>query len=244
MTNSNRKQQTNQKQQEQATLLADEHQLIALLRDYPDFLYRHPEMLTVIDVPHDTGGGATSLIERQVRALRDRNRQLETQLQDLVEVARDNDRLATSRHRIAVNLLTAHDLEDVVSIVLDELGNELKADFAVIRLFSDDAERIEQQPERFSATDTAGVEAFKTMREQKNPVCGRSTDEQKTFLFGEDAGQIESVAIIPLSSGAELGLIGLGSRDLGRFQAGMGTQFLTQIGELVSAALAVHLEAD
>ena len=226
---------------QQETRLADELQLITLLKETPDFFERHPDVLAEIEVPH-ASGGAISLIERQVQALREKNKKLEKHLQNLVEVARDNDRLAQSRHRIAVNLLSARDLDDVISIVLDELGNELKADFAVIKLFSDDEQRQQANPELFFAPQTEGVNAFKTMREQKNPVCGRSSDEQKNFLFGKDAEKIESVAVIPLSAGAELGLIGLGSEALSRFQAGMGTEFLTQMGELVSAALAVHLE--
>ena len=48
--------------------------------------------------------------------------------------------------------------------------------------------------------------------------------------------------MIPLVSGADLGLLGLGAGDGDRFQSSMGTEFLSQVGELVSAALAVHLE--
>ena len=73
-------------------------------------------------------------------------------------------------------------------------------------------------------------------------MCGRSSDEQKNVLFGEDAKNVKSAAVIPLSAGAQLGLLGLGSDDETRFQLSMGTDFLIQIGELISASLAVHLE--
>lgn len=230
-------------QNKREEMLADELQLISLLKQCPDILQRHPELLAELEVPHDSGA-AVSLIERQISVLRDKNQQLDTRLCELMEVARDNERLAQSRHRIATNLLGAHDLDDVISIVLDELGNELKADFAVIRLFTTSETRLEQSPALFLSPDEEGVNVFKTMREQKNPVCGRSSREQKAFLFDEDADSIESAAIIPLYAGADLGLIGLGSRDAGRFQSTMGTQFLSQMGELVSAALAVHLEVN
>jgi len=80
------------------------------------------------------------------------------------------------------------------------------------------------------------------MLEHKNTVCGKATKEQKDFLFGDIADSIKSVAIIPLVAGANLGLIGLGSNDINRFNPSMGTDFLAQIGELISASLAVQLE--
>jgi hypothetical protein len=62
-------------------------------------------------------------------------------------------------------------------------------------------------------------------------------------MFGNDVDQVGSAAVIPLVAGANLGLLGLGGKDERRFSIAMGTEFLSQIGELVSAALAVHLEA-
>ncbi len=230
-----------QAQDKQEETQVDERQLVRLLKENPTILLHHPELLSQLEVPHESGT-AVSLIERQIRVLREKNKQQDNRLHELMDVARSNERLAESRHRIAINLLGAHDLDDVVCIVLDELSNELKADFAVIRLFTENAELIEQYPALFMSKEVAGISAFKTMRDHKNPVCGRSTDEQKSFLFADDAQKIESAAIISLTAGADLGLIGLGSHEINRFQPTMGTHFLAQIGELISAALAVHLE--
>lgn len=221
--------------------LATDLELISLLRENADILQRHPELLAVLEVPHDTGN-AISLIERQVVVLREQTKAQDSRLRELMDVARGNERLAVSRHNLALNLLAAHDLDDVISTVLDVLSNELSADFAVINLFSNDKERIEQAPDLFVDAHDEALSAFKTMLEQKSTVCGRAISEQKEFLFGDNADAINSVAIIPLVSGANLGLIGLGSVDIERFSPSMGTDFLSQIGEIISAALAVHLE--
>lgn len=228
-----------QNKQEEAQV--DELQLVRLLKENPAILLHHPELLAQLEVPHESGA-AISLIERQICVLREKNTQQDNRLHEFMDIARGNERLAESRHRIAINLLGAHDLDDVVCIVLDELSNELKADFAVIRLFTENTELLEQYPELFISKDAAGINVFKTMRDHKNPVCGRSTDEQKIFLFAGEAQKIASAAIIPLAAGADLGLVGLGSHEIDRFQPTMGTHFLAQIGELISAALAVHLE--
>ncbi|HHJ34734.1 MAG TPA: DUF484 family protein [Gammaproteobacteria bacterium] len=226
---------------EQEQQLATDLELISLLRDNADILQRHPELLAVLEVPHVTGQAA-SLIERQVAILRQQTKTQDERLCALMDVARDNERLATSRHGLALNLLAAHDLDEVISTVLDVLSNELSADYAVIKLFSDEGERITQSPALFVDAGDKALSAFKIMLEQKNIVCGKSTSEQKTFLFGENAGSIKSAAVIPLVTGANLGLIGLGAEQAERFTASMGTDFLMQIGELVSASLAIHLE--
>lgn len=226
---------------EQEQHLATELQLVSMLRDNPDILSRHPELFSVLEVSHQSGG-AVSLIERQVAVLRSQLQAQEKQMLELMDVARDNERLSETRHRLAVDLLSAHDTEDVISIVLDTFKAELSADHAVVKLFSSDDEEIEQSSGLFVDADDEALSAFKTMLQHKNTVCGRSTTEQKEYLFGENSEEIKSAAVIPLIAGANLGLIGLGANDGRRFNASMGTDFLTQIGELVSASLAIHLE--
>ena len=221
--------------------LATDLELISLIRENSDILQRHPELLAVLEVPHETGK-AVSLIERQVGVLREKIQMQDDRLRELMDVARDNERLAQSRHGLALNLLSSHDLDDVVSTVLDVLSNQLAADFAVVKLFSDDQSRIDLSSGLFVDASDEALNAFKTMLEHKNTVCGKATKEQKNFLFGEIADSIRSVAIIPLVAGANLGLIGLGSNDVNRFNPSMGTDFLAQIGELISASLAVQLE--
>ena len=221
--------------------LATDLQVISLLRENPDFLNRHPELLEVLEVKHQSGS-AVSLIERQVDVLRQQKQKQEKRLLELMDVARDNERLAEIRHRLAINLLSTHDIDDVISIVLDAFKDEMAADYAVIKLFSSDENKIDQSSGLFVNSNDDSLNAFKTMLQHKNTVCGKSTDDQKDYLFVNDATQIKSVAVIPLVAGANLGLIGLGAEDAERFTSAMGTDFLSQIGELISASLAVHLE--
>lgn len=231
----------NEETTESEQQLAVDLELISLLRENPDILQRHPELLAVLEVPHQSGS-AVSLIERQVTVLRQQTQAQDKRLRELMNIARYNERLAESRHSLALNLLAAHDLNDVVSTVLDTLSNELSADYAVIKLFSDDKERIKQSSGLFVNSCDEALAVFKTMLEQKNTVCGKAITEQKTFLFEENTDSIKSVAVIPLVAGANLGLIGLGANDAERFKPSMGTDFLSQIGDLVSASLAIQLE--
>lgn len=221
--------------------LATDLQLISLLRDNPDIFIRHPEVMAVIDISHQSGG-AVSLIERQVGVLRQQVQTQDNRLRELMDVARDNERLAEICHRLAIDLLATHDVDDVISIVLDTFKTDLAADHAVVKLFSDDKDLIKQSSGLFVDVDDEALNAFKTMLQHKNTVCGKSTKLQKDYLFEQQADKIKSVAIIPLIAGANLGLIGLGADDVQRFKPSMGTDFLSQVGELISASLAGHLE--
>jgi uncharacterized protein YigA (DUF484 family) len=227
--------------QKKQQALDSEQQLLELLKDYPDILLRNPALLAELEIPHEAGK-AISLIERQVGVLRDKLKTTDKRMRELMNIARDNERLAQRLHRLAINLLGAHDLEDVISIVLDELGNELGAEYVEIRLITDDEDRLDSRPDLFIDKNTEQLKSFSTMLDNRKPACGRCTDEQKAFLFGEDADAIGSAAVIPLAAGAKLGLLGLGGRDERRFSIALGTEFLTQIGELLSTALALHLE--
>ena len=78
------------------------------LRTHPDFLNEHHELFTQLTVPHPQHGGqAISLAERQLHALRDKIRQLEVKLAELIRFGEENDDISTKVHRLAVALLHA-----------------------------------------------------------------------------------------------------------------------------------------
>lgn len=222
-------------------LLENEEQLIELLKQDPEIFTRNPELLANIKISHEPGV-AISLVERQVQVLRENLKKSDKNIQEMLQNARDNERLSSSRHRLAMNMLNARDTEDIISLVLQELREELNADYAEIRLITADNDKVEQEPDLYSLKDTKELLSFKTMLNENRPICGRCSGDQIEFMFGNNAAKVNSAAVIPLVSGSSLGLLALGATDKDYFNISQGTEFLTQIGELVSAALAVHLE--
>ena len=85
------------------------------------------------------------------------------------------------------------------------------------------------------APDTAGLESVWSAG---RPRCGHFAEHQRAALFGAEATELRSMAIIPLGAGATRGVLVLGSSDADRFNPGVSTDFLVRIGELVAAALA------
>jgi uncharacterized protein YigA (DUF484 family) len=89
------------------------------------------------------------------------------------------------------------------------------------------------------APDDAGFRSFESLFTAGKPRCGQIRDSQREFLFGVEAANIGSVALIPLGSQTNpAGLLALGSVDRDRFHPGMSTEFLWRMGELITDALA------
>lgn len=221
----------------------DENDVAEYLHQHPDFLARHPELLAALRIPHNPGSGAISLIERQVTVLRERNQRLESRLTELLQTARDNERVGARLLALGRGLLDADSLDSVIALVRDTLLSEFAADEVMIRLIdTEDGHHASRDPDRFVRPGDPAIAAFDDFLRRGEPVCGDVTPQQREALFGEAAGQSGSCALVPLRSGRALGLIGLASRDAGHFHAGMGTLFLAQLGELVSAGVAAHLD--
>ncbi|RMG36917.1 MAG: DUF484 family protein [Gammaproteobacteria bacterium] len=195
---------------------------------HPDFLVRHPEVLAEIDIPHPTGD-AVSLIERQVRTLREQNRRLRGQLDSLVAIARENDATANRLHRLTLALIEARSFEEVLNTLQDELRNLFQADAVEMKLFS--AEELA------SHAAEAGPAMFADFIQAERPTLGELPPSQLEYLFGSQATETGSVALIPLHAPPLVGVLAIGSHDPQRFHAGKSVDFLKRLADVVSASL-------
>jgi uncharacterized protein YigA (DUF484 family) len=209
------------------------------LSDHADFFERHVSLLEELKVPH-ARGKAVSLVERQVEVLRARNRQLERKLIDLVQLARDNEALSTRLHRLALGLLEADGLNDVIATTRDLLRAEFPSTRVVLKLFKSPRTLLQANAHVIAADDPA-ASLFDSLFNTNRPQCGLLTDARALCLFDAEAPDVVSAVLIPLVDAKRLGVLALGSADKDRFHAGMGTLFLGYLGELVSKAIVLHL---
>jgi uncharacterized protein YigA (DUF484 family) len=77
---------------------------------------------------------------------------------------------------------------------------------------------------------------------QGRPTCGVLQQEQLAYLFGSQAAETGSVALVPITGERTMGILAIGSRDADRFHPGKGTDFLRRLGEVVSRTLQVMTE--
>ncbi|MGH8198081.1 MAG: DUF484 family protein [Steroidobacteraceae bacterium] len=218
----------------------DEAAVASYLAATPEFFDRHAQLLAKIRLPDARSGTSTvSLVERQVEVLRERNRQLERKVKDFVDVARENDALGTRVLAMARRLIAARGRSAVITAIEAALREDFGAGQSVLVLTAARAPQgiVESRFLRIVPADAPDLRSFETLFSAGKPRCGQLRDSQREFLFGADAPEVGSVALVPLGSKGSLGLLACGSNDSQRFNPTMSTDFLAHIGELIAAAL-------
>jgi len=231
-------------QQTQSPLLPLEEKTVAdYLRDNPEFFQNNASLLASLQIPHAVGP-AVSLVEYQVKVLRDQNSQLKRKLMDLVHVARDNNRLNERMHQLTLGLIKSNSLEALLDTLRENLLGEFKADTVIMRMAGMAEALTRECGVDLYDPDASELQHFETFLKTSRPQCGRFKPEQLQYLFGDQAQAIESVALIPLGHNSKHGLLAIGSQEASRFHPGMGTLFLTHLGELMDLLLTEHLKPD
>lgn len=197
------------------------------LQNNPQFFEEHIETLAQINLPHPHGGRTVSLSERQLLALREKNREQEKKLFELVERAEENDALQYKVHKFAIALFAGRDLDTLQEMIPQLLRDIFAVPHAALQLW---------QINPPTAETMAFAEA------QAQPVCLHHAAADSAAWFGESAAQLRSFAYLPLrQDGETIGMLALASEDRQRFYPEMGTVFLERIGETVCSALHPHL---
>lgn len=206
------------------------------LKDHPDFFNQYAELLARISIPDPHGGRAVSITERQMGALRDQVKRLESRLAELLRFGEENDVLSAKTQRLAVALTGATDTAGVLLALYAHLGGSFSIPHVAVRLWDvpGDPDSLEFEPPGAAAKDFVGS--------LKRPYCGPSggpgSGPDLIAWFGEEGAHVRSVAIVALRDGdTTFGLLALGSEEPERFYPEMGTLYLERIGELASAAL-------
>ena len=218
----------------------EEQTVAQYLQHNVDFFERHPQLLARMRVQHPRNASTVSLIERQVEVLREKYEEQEQKLADFVRVARANNLLAEKIHRFTRRLLKTVSRADAIAEIEASLREDFDTFHAVLVL-AVSGEPLVPDADRFVRTvsaEDANYRSFESLFTAAKPRCGQIRDSQREFLFGSDAVDIGSVALIPLSGTPAPGLLALGSVDRDRFHPGMSTEFLSRMGELISDALA------
>lgn len=211
-------------------------EVAAYLQENPEFFEQQADMLAEIFIPHPHGGRTISISERQILTLREKSKQLESKLREVIQFGEENDAIGEKMHRMALALLGARDIE----AVLNAAGFNLREDFAVPHAVL----RV------WRGSDPAGLPEFAPASEALrafaadlvNPHCGNQAMADSLGLFGEAGPHLRSFAYVALRDREAFGLLALASEDAQRFYPEMGTVYLKRLGEMVSAALSKYLD--
>jgi len=205
-----------------------EEEVARFLQDNPQFFENHADTLAQISLPHPHGGRTISLSERQLLALREKNKELEKKLREMISFAQDNDALQHKVHEFVIALFSARDLATLQELVPHLLRDIFAIPHAVLNLWQ---------------THPPSAEVLAFADAQAQPVCLHHPAHDTAAWFGGHTPQLHSYAYLPLRADADtIGLLVIASEDKQRFYPGMGTVFLQRIAEAVSSALQPYLD--
>lgn len=212
----------------------EEKRIKDYLVSHPEFFSRHPDLLEVLALPHDSGK-AVSLVERQVSVLRDRNAEMRQRLNSLLESARVNDKLFEKTKRLVLSLIEADSLNEVVEVLYTSLGKDYDIEFFSLVLLSSDIRQSLCQA-RVVGQDEAHNQIGTLLRTHR-AICGVLRPEELHFLFGDQARDIGSVAAVTLHQGSTFGILAIGNRDPNHYRSSMGTLFLSYIADVLNRVI-------
>jgi uncharacterized protein YigA (DUF484 family) len=205
------------------------------LKSNPQFFADYADLVAGIFVPHPHGGHAIPIAERQIVSLREKTSDLETHLRQMLVHGGENDAIGEKLHRLTLALFGASDLDTTLAVLYQSLQEDFGVPQVAARLWG----RVPEQsylPELAVASDELREYAVHLVA----PYCGpKAAFEARTWF--ETPEICASFAYLPLRTSQTFGLLGLASDDPERFIAGMGTIYLTRLGELASVATSRYL---
>lgn len=228
----------------------DERDVASYLDNNPDFFTDRQKLLMKLELPHEKRG-TVSLVEKQVSLLRERNLYNKKKLDSFVSAAKANDAIFLNCQKLVLDLLATEDASSFFEALEKSFKQDFKCKAYSLIIFDKEPKQINH----FTTvvTKAAAKEYVGGLMKNKQPTLGVLRPSEQDFLFRHQSSKVKSAAILPLrlsstlpnlQGKSKLALLAIGSEDLDYFQAGMGTAFITFIGEVLSAMLPKNLGLD
>ncbi len=212
----------------------------AYLKQHPEFFEQYAETMAGINIPHPHGGRTISISERQILTLREKSKQLESKLREIIQFGEENDALGEKMHAISLALLRARDAASVIDAVTQRLREDFAVPQVALRLWCGAPAELTAH----AALEPVSDATRQFVMALSEPSCSAEAAADAATLFGAAAPLLTSFAFVPIRDGGEgatFGVLALASEEPRRYYADMGALYLSRLGGLIGCALAAHL---
>ena len=191
------------------------------LLDNPDFFVSREALLSELDFKHDSGN-ASSLLERQIKRLREEQNTLMDLLTSFVGEAKANEDLFIKSKNLTLSILEANDDDEVTKEVVNEFTKNFGVDKCLLRFFNN--------------SEIAKLEDQTELSLHKGAIhCGSFSSEKLSILF--DSSKIESAVIAVLVHGKKIGVLQLGSYERTKYLGDEDTTFIEYVRDVLEKRL-------
>ena len=206
------------------------HTVAKFLQENPDFFVQYSDIFSTLEVPHPNQSRAISLGERQILTLRERLRDFEFRLAELVRNGALNEATTTKLNLWCTRMLAEQSPLRLPGEVALGLAEQFNLQEVALRVWG-----LDIPAEGVGAPVDAAVHDFANTLAA--PYCGSSTDFTAVGWLHKKPASLAMLSLRAKPQEPAFGLMVLGSDDPDRFAPEMGTTFLQTVSNLASAAL-------
>ena len=210
--------------------------VIAYLRQHPDFLERHPDALRLLRPPaRVVGDGVADFQQFMLDRLRRDAARLQHEQRGLITTSRNNLASQCRVHKAVLGMMKATSFEQLLQIVTTDLAVLIDVDVVTIG--------VESSASPTSRLPLPGIHLLKAgtvdaLLGERDVVMATGIQGDPA-LFGGAAGLVRSQALLRLSFGraGPVGLVCIGTRKPDTFHPGLGSELLS----FLAGALAITI---
>jgi uncharacterized protein YigA (DUF484 family) len=191
------------------------------LLENTDFFLTRESLVSEISFKHDSDG-ATSLLEMQIRKLRDEQSRLNDMLSGFLSTGKENEELFFKSKDLTLAVITAKDFAAVKKLVEEFFTKNFKVDSCILEVLSD--------------SQVKALENETKMGMNKNAIhMGPLSKEKMTAFFETDL--IKSAVISVMKFENNFGLLKIGSNDPTKYLGDGDTAFIEYIRDIIIKVL-------
>ena len=192
------------------------------LLDNLDFFESRESLVSELKFKHSTSS-ASSILERQVKKLRDEHKSLINMLSSFIETASVNEDLFNKSKNLTLKILGSRSKEEVILSVQESFQKDFKVDNAILAFYKNGEIEALEKKTGFSF--------------HKGSIhCGSFSKEKMNILF--DDQKVSSMVVAAIINEKEICLLMLGSYDRTKYLGDEDTTFIEYIRDILEKKLA------
>lgn len=217
-------------------------QVLSYLRNHPNFLTEHPQLISVLTPPKlKTGRDVLDMQRFMLDRLRGEIETLRHRQRELTDASRINMLSQERVHGAVLALLGTRTFEHLLEVVTADFVKLLDVDVVTLCL---ETPKVPIEGLKARGVHTLKPGAVARLVGSGRNILLREETLGDPVLFGEAAQKVQSDALIGLkiTKAAPPGLLALGSRTAGRFHADQGTDLLMFLADALGRSIRAWLD--
>ncbi len=223
-----------------------EDAVLDYLRQNPDFLEKHPELMEILTPPQSKDGdNIVDLQHYMARELQNQVRSLKDKFEGLVTSSRDNMSTLNQVHASVLRLMKARSLEQLLEALTIDLTHLFNIDVVRLAVESPAAGQYDTcySEENYSGIAFIDPGAVLAALGQEDHLLVEDVRNSPVVafdqIFEDCSGLVRSCALLQLRlpRARRDALLAFGERRAGRFHPGQGVELLTFLAQIVEYRL-------